>query len=132
MKNNMKLYDFMKISMEDWDTYDTEYDACVTVCYIDEEDAEDNYDKFCIEIMKKVEVVQIVSDSHLVCDWSKLIKNNMDAFKTFTEKHWKYTYEDDKDEFIYQWINEINLYLAGYVSEKFYDTLVEFIDSLKA
>ena len=36
----MKLYDYMKLSQADYDTCDTEYDACVTVCCIDEEDEE--------------------------------------------------------------------------------------------
>ena len=127
----MKLYEIMKLSQNDYDTYDTVYDAEVTVCYIDEEDMEDSYDKFCIELMKKVEVEKINGDILLV-KWTELIETNMEKFKAFTEKHWRNTYEDDEDEFIYQWINEIHYYLAGYVSEDFYDTLVEFVNSLKA
>ena len=66
----MKLYDFMKMSEADYDTYDTVYDACVTVCYADEED--DSDDKFCNEIMKKVEVAE-VHENCLIVDWSALI-----------------------------------------------------------
>lgn len=127
----MKLYEVMKMSEVDFDTYDTVFDADVTVCFIDEEDAEDSYDKFCVNLMKKVEVVRIIPESHLVCDWSKLINDNMEKFKAFTAKHWDNQYEDDEDEFVYQWINEIHYYFAGYVSEDFYDTLVVFVDSLK-
>ena len=128
----MKLYEIMKMSQNDYDTYDTVYDACVTVCYIDEEDeTKDSYYKFCTEIIKKVEVEEINGDS-LSVKWTELIENNMEKFRSFTEKHWNNTYEDDEEEFIYQWINEINAYLAGYVSEKFYDTLVKFVESLKA
>ena len=127
----MKLYDIMKLSQNDYDTYDTVYDAEVTVCYIDEEDMEDSYDKFCIELMKKVEVEKINGDVLLV-KWTELIEFNMEKFKAFTEKHWRCTYEDDDEEFVYQWINEFHAYLAGYVSEDFYDTLVEFVDSLEA
>ena len=128
----MNLYEVMKKSEYDYDTYDTEYDACVTVCYIDEEYAEDNYDKFCISIIKKVEVESIHSDS-LVCNWSKLIKDNMENFKAFTKEHWRKDcqYDDDEDEFIYQWINEIHAYMAGYVSEDMYEELVELVDSLE-
>lgn len=127
----MKLYDIVKLSETDYDTFDTEYDACVTVCYIDEEDIGDDYDKFCISIMKKVDVEKLNGDS-LIVNWTKLITDNMDKFKAFTEKHWKYDYHDDEDEFIYQWINEIQAYMAGYVSEKFYSVLVEFVNSLEA
>lgn len=126
----MKLYEFMKLSAMDYDTYDTVYDACVTVCYISEEDITDSYDKFCINIMKKVEVEKLNGDILLV-KWTKLIKDNMEKFKAFTEKHWKYKYEDDEEELIYQWINEIHYYLAGYVSENFYDKLVEFVEALE-
>lgn len=125
----MKLYEFMKLSEADYDTYDTVYDACVTVCYADEE--ADSYDRFCNEIMKKVEVTE-VHESCLIVDWSALISGNIDKFRKFTENHWKYTYEDDEDELIYQWINEINAYMAGYVSEDFYSVLVKFVETLEA
>lgn len=128
----MKLYEVMKMSEGDFDTYDTVFDADVTVCYIEENGKNDSYDKFCIELMKKVEVVRIIPESHLTCDWSKLIYDNMEKFKAFTAKHWDNQYEDDEDEFVYQWINEIHYYLAGYVSEDFYDELVEFVVTLKS
>ena len=54
----MKLYDVMKKSEEDYDTYDTEYDASVTVCYIDDEYEEDNYDKFCGVLIDFVETLK--------------------------------------------------------------------------
>lgn len=128
----MKLYEFIKLTETDYDTCDTVYDACVTVCFIDEEDeARDGYYKFCTDIIKKVEMEKQNGDI-LIVNWTKLIQDNMEKFKAFTEKHWRYTYEDDDDEFIYQWINEIQAYMAGYVSEKFYDTLVEFVTTLKA
>ena len=129
----MKLYDFLKISQNDFDTCDTVYDTGVTVCYIDEEDAEDSYDKFCIELMKKVEVEEM-NDDILIVKWTELIQNNMGKFKKFTAKNWYEScqYEADEDEFIYQWINEIDSYLAGYVAESFYDKLVEFVQTLKA
>lgn len=128
----IKLYDYMKMTENDFDTYDTEYDACVTVCYIDEEDEEDAYDKFCNGIIKKVNISKINGDI-LVVDWCELIKRNLDAFKKFTAEHWysNCQYEDDIDEFIYQWINEIHQYMAGYVSESFYSVLNEFVNNLK-
>lgn len=129
----MKLYDFLKISQNDFDTCDTVYDTGVTVCYIDEEDIDDNYDKFCIELMKKVEVEKQIGDALLV-RWTELIQNNMEKFRAFTAENWYEScqYEDDDDEFIYQWINEIHQYMAGNVSEDFYDELVKFVETLKA
>ena len=125
----MTLFEYLKMSENDFDTYDTEYDTSVTVCYIDEED--DDYDKFCNGIIKKVNVIKINGDT-LTVNWCELIKRNIDKFKEFTKEYWNPNcqYEDDIDEFIYQWINEINMYMAGYVSESFYSVLNKFINEL--
>ena len=125
----MTLYEYLEINKYDVDTYDTEYDAEVTVCHIYEED--DEYDKFCNGIIKKVNVVEIGDDS-LSVNWSELIKRNIDKFKKFTAEHWyaNCQYEDDIDEFIYQWISEIHQYMVGNVSEDFYSVLNEFVDGL--
>ena len=129
----MKLYDFLKVAQNDFDTCDTVYDTGVTVCYIDEVDATDNYDKFCIELMKKVEVEKQIDDI-LIVKWTELIQNNMEKFRAFTAENWYEScqYEDDDDEFIYQWINEIHQYMAGNVSEDFYDELVKLVKTLNA
>ena len=128
----MTLYEYLKISEDDFDTYDTDYDAVVTVCYIADEDEADEYDKFCNGIIKKVNVIH-VNDDCLTVDWSRLIERNMDKFKAFTKEHWyaNCQYENDTDEFIYQWINEIHQYMAGNVSMSFYDELNKFVDSLE-
>lgn len=124
----MTLYEYMRMTECDYDTYDTKYDADVTVCHIYEED--DDYDKFCNGIIKKVDIVNIHGDA-LTVNWSELIERNMDKFIWFAREYWAYDYEDDIDEFVYQWINEIHLYMSGYVSEDFYSVLNKFVDSLK-
>ena len=126
----MTLFEYLKMAENDFDTFDTKYDECITVCFIDEEYAKDEYDKFCIGIIKKVNVEKIHGDT-LTVNWSELIERNMDKFRKFTNKYWKYNYEDDIDEFVYQWINEIHSYMAGYVGESFYSVLNKFVNSLK-
>jgi hypothetical protein len=126
----MTLYEYLQMTECDYDTYDTKYDNGVTVCHIYGDDECDDYDKFCNGIAKKVDVVKINGDI-LIVNWSELIERNMDKFKKFTKKHWNRQYEDDIDEFVYQWINEIHMYIAGYVSESFYTKLIEFVDSLE-
>lgn len=127
----MTLYEYTRVNQNDFDCYDTEYDISVTYCFIDAEDEEDVYDKFCNNLIKKVNVVEQTSDCAVICDWTKLIKDNWNNFKDFTLAHWAFQYEDDDDEFIYQWIREIHYYIAGYVSEDFYTTLVKFVDTLE-
>lgn len=125
------LYDYLKMTENDYDTYDTEYDAEVTVCYIDDEDEADEYDKFCNGIIKKVNVVKVNGDI-LIVNWSELIERNMDKFRKFSAENWRTDcqYEDDDDEFVYQWINEIHMYMAGCVGESFYSELTKLVDSL--
>ena len=124
----MTLYEYLQMAENDFDTYDTKYDASVTVCHIYEED--DNYDKFCNGIIKKVNVVEIHGDA-LTVNWCELVERNMDKFIWFAREYWAFDYEDDIDEFVYQWINEIHMYMSGYVSEDFYSVLNEFVDSLE-
>ena len=126
----MTLFEYLQMAEDDFDTYDTKYDNGVTVCHIYEEDETDEYDKFCNGIIKKVNVVA-VHDSFLTVNWSELIERNMDKFKEFTAKYWHRQYKNDIDEFVYQWINEIHAYMAGYVSENFYSVLNDFVNSLE-
>jgi hypothetical protein len=118
------------MSESDYDTYDTKYDAEITVCYIDKEC--DEYDKFCNGIIQKVNVIKVNGDV-LIVNWSELIERNIEKFKEFTAKYWREDcqYEDDIDEFVYQWINEINQYIAGNVSESFYSKLNKLVENLK-
>ena len=125
----MTLYEFMKMSECDYDTYDVDFDAIVTVCLPDEDDDLDAYGKFCFELIKKVEVLK-QTDTGLMVDWSGFIKTNIEQLREFTDEYWYNNYEDDEDEFIYQWINEIHAYLGGYVSEDIYEKLVELVKTL--
>lgn len=120
----MKLYDLLKIK-DCVDTGDTVYDAMVTVVLIEDADVEDNYDKFCNYLLHNVEVVDAKND---ICDWTGFIKNNIKAFKAFTKEYWEHTYENNEDEFIYQWINELHLYCAGYTSENVYKAFLDTIE----
>lgn len=127
--NKTILYDFLIMSQCDYDTYDKDYDGVITCVCIDDEPT-DFYDKFYHEMCKKVEIVEVTNGSNLICNWSELIERNLDKFKAFAKENWKYAYEDDDDELIYQWIKEIHMYFAGYVSDNFYEKLCEFADTL--
>ena len=124
----MTVKEYLRMTESDYDFGDTEYDAIVTCCYIDE--INDNYDKFCDILTSKVELVRV--GDWPVADWSGFIKKNLDEFQKFATEYWYEDYSDDEDELIYQWISEFHSYLAGMVGEKFYDTLVKFIERLEA
>jgi hypothetical protein len=124
----MSLYDFVKTHNADYDTYDTIYDSVVTVCSFDEnEEGEgDYYDKFRIGIMRFVRVVKVTSGCELVCNWAEMIKRNEEVFREYTNACWAESYRNlNEDDFIYEWIDEINKYCAGYSSDKNYERLVK-------
>ena len=123
----MKLYDWLSIDKGSYDCYDTDIDESVTIDWIDK--PKSDYDFFVVGLLKKVDIEQKTDDCTLVCDWSKLIRENFTKFKSFTKEHWARDYKDEYD-FIYQWIRELHSYVAGYVNDSFYSTLKGFVDSL--
>ena len=87
----MELYDLVKSKGSIY-TYDTTYDAGVTVDFIADTDVKDNYDRFVNFLLHNVEVID---DKNDICEWRGFIDENMSVFKSFTQKNWVCTYEDD-------------------------------------
>ena len=52
----MTVKEYLRVTESDYDFGDTDYDAIVTCCYIDE--INDNYDKFCDMLTDKVELIR--------------------------------------------------------------------------
>lgn len=145
----MKLYDFLKEQKHDFDCWDSEYwdseyyDCVVTVHYIEDSYGTFcaelyKYNTFCVELYKKVEVSN-PKEFHgykIDCKWSKLIEDNIHKFWNFSLDNWNSDsvahYAENHDDFIIAWINELQYYVTGCVSEDFYDKLVQFVKTLKA
>lgn len=108
----MTLYDLLVASDKDFDTYDDVYDAVVTVAI--NLDAVDDYDEFCIALVKLITVKSIARDKNPICDWSDFIKRNMDVFRSFADNYWYKNNTDDEDDFICEWMKEFHLLLAGH------------------
>ena len=124
----MTLYDFLKLVKADFDTYDTVFDIEVTVCEPYESSMENMewYDKFYDFILKHVEFVEKTGECSCVVNWYKFIKDNMETFRECTNDMWKEgTVPNDEEDFIYEWIKEINGWLTGYVSETEYKIFME-------
>ena len=122
----MTLYEFITMEHTDFDTYDTEFDICVTVCEpydYDEGEEKEYYDIFNDLIMQKVELVEKTGECTCVCKWSKFIKKNLEVFRKATDELWVRTPKED-DDLIYEWIKEIHAWMAGYVSEGIYKKFV--------
>lgn len=135
----MTLYDFLKLVKADFDTYDTVFDTEVTVCcpmefFINskEKDTENKwYDTFYDFILKHVEFVVKTGECSCVVNWYKFINDNIETFRECANEMWKkewiykYDGEPDDNDLTWEWINEINGWLAGYVSESEYKNFME-------
>ena len=124
----MTLYEFITMEHADFDTYDTEFDTCVTVCEpyeYEEGEEKEYYDIFNDLMMKNVEFSEKISECSCVCKWSAFIKKNLEVFRKAADDLWYHylTPENDND-LIYEWIREINSWMAGYVSEGVYKKFV--------
>ena len=116
----------------DIDTYDTEFDICVTVC-IDIKrgknlDSLEPYDKFNNLLVRKVFVES--TDKNIICNWSGFVKKNMALFKAYSEQNWIRTYDDD-DTTIYEWLKDFNLLMAGYSDDTIYKSLNDLLVKCK-
>lgn len=123
----MTLYDFIRMEDTDFDTYDTVFDAEVTVCVpYDDSEITEWYDKFYNFIIKHVEFKEKISEGECTAEWTNFITDNLEVFREAANDMW---YDDrvpdDDDDLIYEWIKEINSWLAGYVSEVEYQKFME-------
>lgn len=126
----MKLYDFLKIFGEDFDTYDDVYDTDVTVCINLE--PEDDYDEFCVALTKKINVERLAPDGNPVCDWWNYIKRNLPIFRQFANDNWIKNNYPDEEDFICEWIEELHRFLAGYGADnQYWFYKQEFVDKCK-
>ena len=116
----------------DIDTYDTEFDVCVTVC-IDIKrgknlDSLEPYDKFNNLLVRKVFVES--TDKNIICNWSGFVKKNMALFKAYSEQNWIRTYNDDDTTF-YEWLKDVHLLMAGYGDDTIYKSLNDLLVKCK-
>ena len=122
----MNLYDFVVKEQGDFDTYDTVFDVCVTVCEpyeYDEGEEKEYYDVFNDLIMKKVSVIKKISGCECLCNWSDFILFNKAVFRKAAEELWTNVPKKD-DDLVYEWIKEIHSWMAGYVSESIYKKFI--------
>lgn len=120
----MTIAEFLKIAQRDFDTYDTVFDVEVTCCDMIHDKETDYYTRFCKFIYGKVEVVKMCGDCEMVCKWADFIGRNLEIFREAAREMWTWLPEDD-DDLVYEWIKEINLWFAGYVSETEYRQFME-------
>lgn len=124
----MKLFDYLMMFKDDvdFDVPDTEIDNVVTVCFSKEnaEKISDDFpymDKFVLKLLKSVDVAYLLSDGTPVCNFSKIIHDNVDKFKEHIKKTWcddyQWVLDDDTGEFEYEIIKEFHNVVGGNYGE---------------
>lgn len=121
----MTLMDLVKIK-GGIDTYDIKYD--ITVCCEEPYQVGGYGDEFTKYVYDNVEVTDAKNN---ICDWTKFVNDNKAALKEFSNRNWRGGIPDDNDNFEYEWIKEIHLYLAGYVSNSEYKELFMLLKAYK-
>lgn len=129
----MKLYEYLVAHDEDFDVWDTEVDDCVTIClpYLEEGDEGDDYDRFIIEVTKKVDYVDECPYG-IIADWYGFLNKNRGLLAKHAREFWdggmdEYDGEED-DDFICDWISHIHYMCAGYGNDKYYAELLKLVN----
>ena len=126
----MTLYDFIKANDSCYDTYDDVYDTTVTVDI--DLASEDDYDEFCVELIKKIDVKGMAYDGNPICGWSDYIKRNLPRFRQFANDNWIKNNHEDEDDFICEGIEELHRFLAGYgEDDQYWYYKQELVDKCK-
>lgn len=136
----MKLFDYLMMFKEDvvFDVPDTKIDNVVTVDFSKEnvEKISNDFpymDKFVLKLLKSVDVAYLLNDGTPVCDFSKIIHNNVAKFKEHIKKTWRDEYQwvlgDDSGEFEYEIIKEIHNVVSGNYGESVNKGYYELLES---
>ena len=125
----MKLWEYLTM-YKGWvelDVPDTEIDTTIYVCMDNSKPwkISDDFpymDKFSELLFKKVDISYFVQDGIPVCDFSKIINNNVELFKKHIKKHWVENMQwvlecVDDGEFAYEIIKEFDNVIDGRYGE---------------
>lgn len=134
----MKLWDYLMMYKDyvELEVPDTEIDNIVCIEFDKSTAAEISkdfpyMDKFTQLLCQKVNIDYFVPDGIPVCNFSKLINDNIDLFKKHIKKHWvesmQWVIEDDSGELEYEIIKEFDNVIGGRygesVNKQYFETL---------
>jgi len=144
----MKLIEYLKLYKNsiDFDIPDNEIDYTVTICY-ENKDFDPHpfyskreaeyifYDRFCSELLSKVELDYLLGDGTPVCKFTSLILNNKEAYLQFAKEHWEERYyeavKDDDAELCFQFIKEFDNTAGGRYGEEMNKAYYELLKESK-
>lgn len=115
----------------DFDVGDETFDVLVCCCSPNPQPfsptKKEPYDYFTDYIYDNVKIVNAKPDKDfVVADWTGFVEERFDKLKEFSRQYWRGNY-DDKDDFTYEWINEIHAWLAGNVCDENYNDFLRVV-----
>ena len=131
----MKLYEALKLyetKSTSIDTADYVYDEIITVDIFENEIGEDNYETFCIELQKKVELQKFFDGAYAnaIVDWTGFLMKNKKAFEKYVKENWiqeKQYVLSDIDDFYCEWLEQFQLLLSGNGTESIYKDMIDLL-----
>lgn len=121
------LYDFLtRTDADTYDTVDPKCDFILIATYVSESKAQTEYEKFCVNIEKKVEAG---SDDNgmVIAHWSDFIQENIMIFRTFARKVWGIN--PFTDDFFCECLRRIHNMMSGKADEKTYSTMNKLLNA---
>lgn len=135
----MKLYEALKLyetKSTSIDTADYVYDEIITVDIMENEIGKDNYETFCIELQKKVELQKFIDGAYAkaVVDWTGFLMKNKKAFEKYVKENWRQEKQyvlSDIDDFYCEWLEQFQLLLSGNGTESIYQDMIDLLKTCK-
>lgn len=125
MEEKITLYDFLaSVNKDTYDTVDPDYDFILIAAYVPEAKARTEYEKFCVNIEKKVKVG---SDDNgmVIAHWTDFIRNNGMQFRAFARKIWKIN--PFTEDFFSECLRRIYSMMGGKESDNMYSAMNELL-----
>lgn len=121
MEEKTTLYNFLeKINKDTFDTVDPDCNFILIVTYVPEAKARTEYEKFCVNIEKKV-VVGINDGNMVIAHWTDFIKRNGMQFRAFARQFWHLN--PFREDFFSECLRKIHNMMNGKDDEKVYSEI---------
>ena len=120
------LYDFLeKTNTDTYDTVDPDCDFILIAAYVPEKKANTEYEKFCVNIEKKV-AVGANEDGMVIAHWTDFIKAHLGIFRAFAKQVWHINPFDE--DFISECLTKIHNMMSGNENEKIYSAMNKLLN----
>ncbi len=127
----ISVKDMLSVAGGNLNVADVDYNASISCVQMDFENSTNYYSKFYDLMVSNTYItsVESIHFSEVEANWSDLIEKNYELFESFSDMWWNDKYED-KEEFIDEWIHELQAYFSGQVNEEVYKSAYEHFKDL--